>query len=197
MGPYYTGLIIPLVLTLLIRNKKKGKRRGLPVDVGGEPGYAIRNHRFAKPVESAWEGITTLAELFEQACQKHSDQKLLGTRKLISREMENSGGRSFEKLHLGEYEWLSYGQVFETVCNFASGLMQLGHQKGERAAIFADTREEWFIALQVNLVMLTRCLCDFAGYHKFHSTDAFNSQFSFSGLFPPQCVHSDHLCISR
>lgn len=177
MGPYYTGLIIPLVLTLLIRNKKKGKRRGLPVDVGGEPGYAIRNHRFAKPVESAWEGITTLAELFEQACQKHSDQKLLGTRKLISREMENSGGRSFEKLHLGDYEWLSYGQVFETVCNFASGLMQLGHQKGERAAIFADTREEWFIALQacfrrnVSIVTIYASLGEEALCHSFNETE--------------------------
>ncbi|KAK6132306.1 hypothetical protein DH2020_033930 [Rehmannia glutinosa] len=148
MGPYYVGVIIPIVFTLIVRNTKKAKKRGVPVDVGGEPGYAIRNSRFASPVESAWEGVTTLAELFEQSCRIHSDMRLLGTRKLIAREMETSDGRSFEKLHLGEYEWLSYGQVFESVCNFASGLVQLGHQKGERAAIFADTREEWFIALQ-------------------------------------------------
>lgn len=150
MTPYYAGLLVPFVLTLLARNtKNQKKKRGLPADVGGEPGYAIRNYRFTKPVESSWEGVTTLAELFEQSCKKHSDKKCLGTRKLISREMLTTDGRSFEKLHLGEYEWLSYGQVFESVCNFSSGLVQLGHQRGERVAIFADTREEWFIALQV------------------------------------------------
>lgn len=149
MGPYFVGVIVPIVLTLLVRSTKKAKKRGLPVDVGGESGYAIRNYRFTSPVESSWVGVTTLAELFEQSCEKHSDMRLLGTRKLVAREMETVDGRSFEKLHLGDYEWLSYGQVFEAVCNFSSGLVQLGHQKGERAAIFADTRGEWFIALQV------------------------------------------------
>jgi long-chain acyl-CoA synthetase len=44
---------------------------------------------------------------------------------------------------------MTYGQVYQVVCNFASGLVQAGHKTGERVAIFADTREEWFIALQV------------------------------------------------
>ncbi|KAL0351489.1 UNVERIFIED_CONTAM: Long chain acyl-CoA synthetase 9, chloroplastic [Sesamum calycinum] len=177
MGPYYVGVIIPLVVTLLVRGTKKGKKRGLPVDVGGEPGYAIRNYRFSSPVQSAWEGVTTLAELFEQSCKKHSNMRLLGTRKLIAREMETSDGRSFEKLHLGDYEWLSYGQVFEAVCNFASGLVQLGHQKGERAAIFADTREEWFIALQacfrrnVTVVTIYASLGEEALCHSFNETE--------------------------
>ncbi|XP_024962070.1 long chain acyl-CoA synthetase 9, chloroplastic isoform X4 [Cynara cardunculus var. scolymus] len=43
---------------------------------------------------------------------------------------------------------MCYSQVFQVVCNFASGLVQVGHKTGERVAIFADTREEWFIALQ-------------------------------------------------
>lgn len=74
---------------------------------------------------------------------------------LISREIETSkDGRSFEKLHMGEYQWVTYWKVFETVSNFASGLAKVGHVKGERAAIFAETREEWFIALQVLVFML-------------------------------------------
>ena len=150
MSAYFVGLLVPLVFTLLFRNAKSGKKRGLPVDVGGEPGYAIRNRRFTSPVKSAWEGISTLAELFEQLCKQHRDKHLLGTRKLISRETEvTADGRSFEKVHLGDYEWLTYGKTFEVVCSFASGLAQLGHKREERAAIFADTREEWFIALQV------------------------------------------------
>lgn len=150
MGAYLVGVLVPLVFTLLFRSSKNGKKRGVLVDVGGEPGYAIRNRRFASPVETAWEGITNLAELFEHACKQHFDKRLLGTRKLISRDIETSeDGRSFEKLHLGDYEWLTYGQAFEAVCNFASGLAQLGHRREERVAIFADTCQEWFIALQV------------------------------------------------
>ncbi|KAK6775684.1 hypothetical protein RDI58_026685 [Solanum bulbocastanum] len=149
MGPYVAGVLVPLVVTILLQNRRSRKKRGLPADVGGEPGYAIRNSRFNAPVETAWDGITTLAELFEYSCKKHYHKKLLGTRKLLFREMEVSAdGRSFEKLHLGDYEWLSYGQAFEIVCNFSSGLALLGHQREERVAIFADTCEEWLMALQ-------------------------------------------------
>ncbi|XP_058087214.1 long chain acyl-CoA synthetase 9, chloroplastic [Magnolia sinica] len=149
MNTYIVGFLVPLIFSLIFRNSKNGRKRGLPVDVGGEPGYAIRNHRFTSPVETAWEGISTLADLFEQACKQHAYKRLLGTRKLISREMEVAeDGRSFEKLHLGNYEWLSYGEVFEAVCSFASGLVELGHKREERVAIFSDTRAEWFIALQ-------------------------------------------------
>lgn len=151
MSAYIVGVLVPLVVTLILRNSKNSRKRGLLVDdVGGEPGFAVRNRRFTSPVQTAWEGISTLAELFEHSCKKYRDKHFLGTRKLISREIEVAeDGRSFEKLHLGDYEWLTYGRTFEAVCNFASGLGQIGHKKEERVAIFADTREEWFIALQV------------------------------------------------
>ncbi|XP_027329413.1 long chain acyl-CoA synthetase 9, chloroplastic [Abrus precatorius] len=149
MSPYIFGVIIPLLVTLLLRNSKDPKRRGVPVQVGGQPGLALRNRRFQSPVESAWEGVTTLAELFEEACRRHAQRLLLGTRSVLSREVETShDGRSFEKLHLGDYQWLSYDKVFHGVSSFASGLAYLGHVREERAAIFADTRQEWFIALQ-------------------------------------------------
>jgi long-chain acyl-CoA synthetase len=150
MSPYIVGVLVPLLVTLLYQNSKNTKKRGVPVDVGGEPGYAIRNSRFPILLETAWEGVFTLAQLFELACKKHADKYLLGTRTLISKDTQVSAdGRSFEKLHLGEYEWLTYGEVFEKVCNFASGLAHLGHSSEERVAIFADTRAEWFMALQV------------------------------------------------
>lgn len=160
MGAYMLSAIIPLIVTIVLRNSKKGRKRGLLTDVGGEPGYTIRNHRFTSLVSTSWDGVSTLAELFEQACKEYQHKSLLGTRKVISREMEKGGdGRSFEKLHLGDYEWLSYVQAFEAVCNFGSGLVQLGHQRGERVAIFGDTRAEWFIALQgcfrLNITVVT------------------------------------------
>lgn len=149
MNTYFLGILVPLIFSIVFRNAKNGKKRGVPIDVGGEPGYAIRNYHFTSLVETAWEGISTLAELFEQSCKRHEKKCLLGSRTLISRENEmTEDGRSFEKLHLGNYEWMSYGEVFEAVCSFSSGLVELGHKRQERAAIFSDTRAEWFIALQ-------------------------------------------------
>uniref|UniRef100_A0A0E0R4Q5 4-coumarate--CoA ligase n=1 Tax=Oryza rufipogon TaxID=4529 RepID=A0A0E0R4Q5_ORYRU len=149
MNPYFIGFAIPFLASLLFTKRKGEKKRGVPVDVGGEPGYAIRNHKFERPVETHWEGVSTLAELFEQSCEQYVYMPLLGTRKLISREMEAArDGRSFEKLHLGQYEWKSYADAFKTVCNFSSGLVRIGHLRDERVAIFADTRAEWQIALQ-------------------------------------------------
>ncbi|KAF6152776.1 hypothetical protein GIB67_004605 [Kingdonia uniflora] len=150
MNPYFVGIFAPFVLSLFFRKSKGEKKRGVPVDVGGEPGLALRNHRFTSPVETVREGITTLPELFEESCKQYKDKRLLGTRELILKDTEVApDGRSFEKFHLGKYEWLSYGEAFESACNFSSGLIHIGHNRGERAAIFADTRAEWLIALQV------------------------------------------------
>lgn len=178
MSAYIAGILVPLVFTLFFRNTNNTKKRGVPVDVGGEPGYSIRDPRFISPVKSHWDGISTLAELFEQSCKLFRDKRLFGTRKLISRETEVAGdGRSFEKLHLGNYEWLTYGKAFESVCNFASGLSQLGHKREERAAIFADTREEWFIALQgcfrrnVTVVTIYSSLGEEALCHSLNETE--------------------------
>jgi len=178
MSAYIVGVLVPLLVTLLLRNSKNSKKRGLLVDVGGEPGYAIRNRRVTSPVQTAWEGISSLAELFERSCKLYRDKHFLGTRKLIAREIEvTEDGRSFEKLHLGDYEWLTYGKAFEVVCNFASGLAQLGHKREERVAIFADTREEWFIALQgcfrrnVTVVTIYASLGEEALCHSLNETE--------------------------
>lgn len=165
MSAYIVGVIVPLAVTLFFRNSKRSaKKRGVPVDVGAEPGYAIRNARFPTQLETAWEGVFTLAALFEFACKSHGDKFLLGTRRLIARENEvTPDGRTFEKVHLGEYEWLTYDKVFEKVCNFASGLAHIGHGREERVAIFADTRAEWFISLQVLIYKHCPCLAPSSG----------------------------------
>lgn len=179
MNPYIVGIFVPLIASLMFRKSNNGKKRGLPVDVGGEPGYAVRNYRFTSPVESLWEGVTTLAELFEQSCKCFAYRPLLGSRKLITKAIEVSqDGRSFEKLHLGSYEWVSYGEAFRAVCSFASGLVQLGHKKDERIAIFADTRAEWFIALQgcfrqnITVVTIYASLGEDALCHSLNETEA-------------------------
>lgn len=156
MNPYIVGIFVPLlVASIMLRESNDAKKRGLLVDAGGEPGYAVRNHRFASPVESLWEGVSTLAELFEQSCKRFACKRLLGSRELISRETEVSqDGRSFEKLHLGNYQWISYDEAFKAVCNIASGLLQLGIKKNDHIAIFCETRAEWFLALQVDVLVM-------------------------------------------
>ncbi|KAK7293643.1 hypothetical protein RJT34_16515 [Clitoria ternatea] len=85
----------------------------------------------------AWEGVTTLAELFERACRERQHRLLLGTRVLISTDIETShNSRTFEKFHLVEYQWLTYGNVFESVCSFVFSLAVLGHLREKHAAIF-------------------------------------------------------------
>lgn len=119
-------------------------------NVGGEAGLTKRNGRFEELLEMPWEGADTLAALFEQACARHSGNRFLGARVLVKRETEvGDDGRRFEKVTLGHYEWITYAQAFLRASDFSSGLVALGHGRGERVAIFAETRPEWFLALQV------------------------------------------------
>lgn len=156
VGAVMAAITVPLFLSAVLVGKKKTKQRGVPVQVGGEAGFAMRNARYAKLVEVPWEGATTVAALFEQSSKKHSRERFLGTRKLISRDVVTaSDGRKFEKLHLGEYQWETYGQAFERACNFASGLVNLGHDVDTRVAIFSETRAEWLLAFQVSLPIIS------------------------------------------
>lgn len=171
------AIAVPLVLSSMFMGKKKAKQRGVPAQVGGEPGFAMRNVRSSSLVEVPWEGATTMAALFEQSCKKHSRYRFLGTRKIVERDfVTGSDGRKFEKLHLGEFQWETYGQIFERVCNFASGLIQLGHDPDTRIAIFSDTRAEWFIAFEacfrqsVTVVTIYASLGDDALIHSLNET---------------------------
>lgn len=161
VGAVIVAIAIPILISILM-GKRKSKQRGVPVQVGGEVGLAMRNARSVKLVEVPWEGATTMAALFEQSCKKHSQERCIGMRKVTSKEFVTANdGRKFEKLHLGEYQWETYGQVFDRACNFASGIVKLGHDVDTRAAIFADTRPEWLIAFQVTLkifVLITQLL---------------------------------------
>ncbi|KAL2904199.1 Long chain acyl-CoA synthetase 9 chloroplastic [Bienertia sinuspersici] len=68
-------------------------------------------------------------------------------------------------------------KTFEAVSNFASGLAQLGHTRNERAAIFADTREEWYIAMQacfrrnITIVTIYASLGEEALSHSLNQTE--------------------------
>lgn len=162
MATLTIGLLVPFLLSLVIsKGKKKGKVRAVTCEVGGEPGLTKRNQRFLSLVETPWEGADTLAVLFEQACHQYAENKFLGTRKLIKKETETGrDGRKFEKITYGKYTWLTYGDALPRVENLASGLVALGHKKGDRVAIFAETRAEWLLALQVFVLDVVFQCCD-------------------------------------
>ncbi|KAI6673466.1 hypothetical protein NL676_001372 [Syzygium grande] len=172
LGALLVAIAIPILLSTMLLGKKKVKQRGVPVVVGGEAGYAIRNSRSPELVEVPWKGATTMAALFEQACKKHSRQRCLGTRKLISKEIVTAGdGRKFENLHLGDYEWITYREAFDRACDFASGLVSLGHNVDSRAAIFADTRAEWgFFRQDITVVTIYASLGEDALVHSLNET---------------------------
>ncbi|KAK7316534.1 hypothetical protein RJT34_00075 [Clitoria ternatea] len=174
------GILVPILFSALFLGKKREKIRGVPVEVGGEAGYAVRNARKTELVEVPWEGAPTMAHLFQQACKKYTHNRFLGRRKLIEKEFVQSGdgsGRRYEKLHLGKYEWETYGEVFARVSNFASGLLKLGHNTDSRVAIFADTCAEWLIALQgcfrqnVTVVTIYASLGEDALIHSLNETE--------------------------
>ncbi|KAK7393771.1 hypothetical protein VNO78_22335 [Psophocarpus tetragonolobus] len=162
---------------------------GVAVEVGGETGYAVRNARIKELVEVPWQGAPTMAHLFEQSCEKYRHNPFLGTRKLIQKEfVTSSDGRKFEKLHLGDYGWETYKEVFARVSHFASGLLKLGHSVDSHVAIFSDTRAEWFIALQgcfrqkVTVVTIYATLGEDALVHSLNETEVSTLICEFSLL---------------
>ncbi|XP_073065200.1 long chain acyl-CoA synthetase 8-like isoform X2 [Primulina eburnea] len=171
------AVVIPILLAVVLGSKRKSKQRGVPVEVVGGTDLVMRNARSVKLVEVPWEGATTLAALFEQSCKKNSGEKFLGTRKVIGKEFVTaSDGRKFEKLHLGEYQWETYAQAFTRACNFASGLLKIGHDMDTRAAIFSETCAEWMIAFQacfrqnITVVTIYASLGDDALIHSLNET---------------------------
>lgn len=88
--------------------------------------------------------ITTLANLFLESCDKFKNNQCLGTRTLINRYHTEEG---FEKLHLGNYQWLSYHRVKQEAQAFGAGLRDLCKVESQaKIAMYADTKADWLIA---------------------------------------------------
>ncbi|CAB3999809.1 long-chain-fatty-acid-- ligase 4-like, partial [Paramuricea clavata] len=93
--------------------------------------------------------VYTLDKLFRNTVSSHGSKKCLGTRELFSSENEmQANGRVFNKVVLGNYNWLSYNEVLTKVESFGCGLLALGQRTKQNVVIFADTRAEWMIAAQ-------------------------------------------------
>ena len=85
---------------------------------------------------------------FENAAEKYSNHKCLGTRSKISIVNElQSDGKILKKFNLKDsYDWLNYSDVLKLVNNFSRGLLNLGISSNENIVIFCETRYEWLVA---------------------------------------------------
>lgn len=94
-------------------------------------------------------GVDTLDKVFEDAARKYPQRDCLGTRQLLSEEDElQPNGKVFKKVIMGDYNWLSYEEAFQTSKCFGSGLAALGQRPQCNIAIFCETRAEWIIVAQ-------------------------------------------------
>eukprot|EP00092_Neocalanus_flemingeri_P017052 GFUD01018440.1.p1 GENE.GFUD01018440.1~~GFUD01018440.1.p1 ORF type:complete len:721 (+),score=167.25 GFUD01018440.1:139-2301(+) len=91
----------------------------------------------------------TMAEVWSWAVKRHGSRKFLGTRDILGEDDEiQSNGKSFSKLELGDYRWMSYDEADSVAENVGRGLRILGQQSNKPLCIFADTRAEWMLTAQ-------------------------------------------------
>ncbi|MEQ2171165.1 hypothetical protein GOODEAATRI_007914 [Goodea atripinnis] len=87
--------------------------------------------------------------MFEYAAMRFPYRDCLGTREVLSEEDElQPNGKVFKKVILGNYNWLSYEEVYHAAKCFGSGLAALNQKPHHNIAIFCETRAEWVIAAQ-------------------------------------------------
>jgi len=92
-------------------------------------------------------GVTTLAKIYTRSVEKNGPKNALGVRDVLSEEevLDQSTGKYIKKYELGDYQWKTYDQVDAIVKNLSRGFEVLQLKPKEKIAIFAETREEWFI----------------------------------------------------
>jgi long-chain acyl-CoA synthetase len=89
-------------------------------------------------------GCDTLGKLWDEAARRNADGLCMGTRQVEKvTEERQKDGRSFQKLILGNYEWMDYTEVDEIIAEITNGLRSLGLKKGDHVVIYAETRAEW------------------------------------------------------
>ncbi|XP_045597862.1 uncharacterized protein [Procambarus clarkii] len=124
------------------------------VEKGGirnEDGYWIKGegghkHGFALVENLKKMNAITVPAILEYAANIHGEADCMGTRKLLEREKILEKGKKMEKLRLGDYTYRSYREVQEMVVKFSDGMRNLGIGSGDRVAVFAEIRAEWYVS---------------------------------------------------
>uniref|UniRef100_A0A915JQK6 long-chain-fatty-acid--CoA ligase n=1 Tax=Romanomermis culicivorax TaxID=13658 RepID=A0A915JQK6_ROMCU len=110
-----------------------------------------------------FEGCNTMDKMWDRSVKLFTEFNSnlgMGSRSVISVDEEvQPNGRVFEKLNMGDYEWLNYEEVNELVLEIGTGLLKMNHSAKARLVIFSETRQEWLItalaALKYNFPVVT------------------------------------------
>ena len=94
--------------------------------------------KFSEP----YGGYANMYDTLAASAKKNGNRPAAGLRRVVSSEQVDG----FEKLVLGEYQWLSYKDYFTRVENFGSGLASLGLDPGSNVVIYADTQYQWMLS---------------------------------------------------
>lgn len=97
----------------------------------------------SKPLNQA----TNLVEVLEKAKERSGDRQAIGFRRLVKLHQVKEGEKTFEKIELqNEYEWMSYKDYYQKVCNLAKGFHSMGvfeEKKDSKVVIYAETQPDW------------------------------------------------------
>lgn len=119
---------IPFYFFSESRQEKSNQIKAKPVN--SKPDSAYRSVNSLDGLASVlYPGCDTLDKVFTYAKNKFKNKRLLGTREVLNEEDEvQPNGKIFKKVILGQYNWLSYEDVFVRALNFGNGLQMLGQK---------------------------------------------------------------------
>ncbi|CAG5077020.1 Oidioi.mRNA.OKI2018_I69.PAR.g8612.t1.cds [Oikopleura dioica] len=135
---------IPWKLSMLGSQYSRSQSGPKSVSTTGSPaGPYISTQNGGQLMKSCYGNTQTMDAAFERACKLFKDQRALGTRELLSETDEKQpNGKVFKKAVFGKYQWLTYGEMFETVDKLARGFSELGIK---RVCLYMETRAEWMM----------------------------------------------------
>lgn len=99
--------------------------------------------------------IDTVYALVKSSAEDHAGDRCIGTRKLIQIHEEtkkvpkNVNGKTemvdkkWQYFELSDYAYMTYGEYNAHMLNLASGLRELGLEKGDKVHMFASTSANW------------------------------------------------------
>jgi len=89
----------------------------------------------------------TLVDAFRAATARFGSRMAIGRRQLLSEDDElQPNGRTFKKNTYGDYQFKTFSEMETLVNNTAAGFASLGLKKGDKIALYMETRSEWMIA---------------------------------------------------
>ena len=92
--------------------------------------------------EAEDKGVDTVEKLFNFLYSKYAPRPCIGTRQIlgVDHEVSPETGKVFTKYDLGEYQFITYKQMYQRALNFGKGVAELGYGPKTKVIMYADTR---------------------------------------------------------